>query len=665
MYSFVSPLLYSRLVRPAFVAGLLGLLSISAHAQITLWDAPAPRSSVAAARAAVMADRRSEIVSGRSMMDLSKIPAQSALTIPLVGGKKASGNVTFKYADGSGDETVAGVLPDSSLSGFSIRRQGAKVTGEVRQYSTRKAYKIEGWTFGEIEITEVPLDTVLCVGYPVRAPLAGPPSPSAAPVAKAPPILESNPDAPFVLLIDFDGYKNFRDPGWEGGRTMTFDPAKLNEQQMAQAWAAVAEDFRFLNINVTTSEEVFLNTPPSKRVRCVVTPTNFAPGSGGLALIGTFGSVDNARTDVSAVCFSFNNDNPKVVADTISHEVGHTLGLGHDGTKNPNGSTKDDYFGGHNGWAPIMGAGYSAPVTQWSKGEYLNANNTEDDLQIMARKANIGFVADDASDAIDGADNIYAPTGTVEQTGVISTTTDVDVFRLPLDGGTLNITASPAEFSPDLKIQLVLVNEKGKEIIASDNTTSELSAKLRKANLPKGKYYLFVRNSGYGDPLTNGYSTYGSLGSYTISGTIPGQSFPAGNLQPDVIVGTGNAAVGEGLFGALKQEYRVLYGKKKKIKIKGAISNIGLMAESFKLRAFGKFSGHKYTISIKGEDVTKAIKKGRYTTRVLKPGQKLRLDMVFVPKRTIRKTKTLFIGATAVGDKERMDRVAITLVPGR
>ena len=43
------------------------------------------------------------------------------------------------------------------------------------------------------------------------------------------------------------------------------------------------------------------------------------------------------------------------------------------------------YYTGHGvapvDWGPIMGVGYYSDVTQWSKGEYSGANNTEDDLQ--------------------------------------------------------------------------------------------------------------------------------------------------------------------------------------------------------------------------------------------------------------------------------------------
>lgn len=42
---------------------------------------------------------------------------------------------------------------------------------------------------------------------------------------------------------------------------------------------------------------------------------------------------------------------PKYVAEAASHEVGHRLGLHHDGP---------GYYPGHGNWAPIMGVGASA-----------------------------------------------------------------------------------------------------------------------------------------------------------------------------------------------------------------------------------------------------------------------------------------------------------------
>jgi hypothetical protein len=66
--------------------------------------------------------------------------------------------------------------------------------------------------------------------------------------------------------------------------------------------------------------------------------------------------------------------NEKNVAEAISHEAGHNMGLSHDGTASVG------YYQGHGsgatGWAPIMGVGYYQALVQWSKGEYSGANNT-------------------------------------------------------------------------------------------------------------------------------------------------------------------------------------------------------------------------------------------------------------------------------------------------
>ena len=76
-------------------------------------------------------------------------------------------------------------------------------------------------------------------------------------------------------------------------------------------------------------------------------------------------------------------NSPKYISDSASHEVGHTLGLHHDGTDT------SGYYLGHGsgavGWAPIMGMAYYKNLAQWSKGEYLAANNPEDDLQLISQ----------------------------------------------------------------------------------------------------------------------------------------------------------------------------------------------------------------------------------------------------------------------------------------
>ena len=80
-------------------------------------------------------------------------------------------------------------------------------------------------------------------------------------------------------------------------------------------------------------------------------------------------------------------------AEAISHEVGHNLGLSHDGVTG-GAAYYQGQGSGATGWAPIMGVGYYKQLVQWSKGEYANSNNTQDDIQIIQNNGAL-LLADD------------------------------------------------------------------------------------------------------------------------------------------------------------------------------------------------------------------------------------------------------------------------------
>lgn len=80
---------------------------------------------------------------------------------------------------------------------------------------------------------------------------------------------------------------------------------------------------------------------------------------------------------------SVTNSNPNAIAETITHESGHSLGLEHHGI-----GTEEYYFG--NGvWCPIMGG--ASPIRlllQWSDGSYNGANNSQQkDAEKISQKA--------------------------------------------------------------------------------------------------------------------------------------------------------------------------------------------------------------------------------------------------------------------------------------
>jgi PKD repeat protein len=213
--------------------------------------------------------------------------------------------------------------------------------------------------------------------------------------------------------------------------------------------------------------------------------------------------------------------NEKYVAEAISHEAGHNLGLSHDGQTG--GSA---YYAGHGSgatsWAPIMGVGYSKSLVQWSKGEYTNANNTEDDL---ARIPMFGapLRADDHGDTFAAATPLTATAGAgtvgLSGNGVIGTRTDVDMHSFSSGAGTIALTISPAARSANLDIQAELYDANG-TLVASANPVDALNASISASNVAAGTYYLKVDGIGKGD-LATGYSDYGSLGQYVVSGSAP------------------------------------------------------------------------------------------------------------------------------------------------
>lgn len=74
----------------------------------------------------------------------------------------------------------------------------------------------------------------------------------------------------------------------------------------------------------------------------------------------------------------------KFIWEAVSHAAGHAFGLSHDGWQS--GANVEERYTGTPTWAPIMADAARARLTQWSKGEYAGATNTEDDLSLLASK---------------------------------------------------------------------------------------------------------------------------------------------------------------------------------------------------------------------------------------------------------------------------------------
>jgi hypothetical protein len=360
--------------------------------------------------------------------------------------------------------------------------------------------------------------------------------------------LHSKPSSSNVLVLDFDGHE-ITGTAWNSGGPSTYYAAPfsldsddntftdLERGEIQQIWHRIAEDFAPFDIDVTTQEPSTLTNTTG---RVLITRNTDASGqampwstAGGVAYVGVWGRSDYDYYSPALVYYDNLSSYSPYIAEAASHEAGHNLNLSHDGT------SSYSYYSGHGSgyvsWAPIMGAGYYDNVTQWSKGEYSGANQTQDDIGILTDYLDLR--TDDHSDTSSSSTELVLTNNTLvevsnpetdpnnlypENKGIIEDRDDIDTFTFVAGGGTIDITATPAwdayyrtsRRGANLDIELTLLGDNG--VVASSDPVDDTSAQIL-ANVPAGRYYLEV--TGVGNSLSP-YSDYGSLGQYFISGSI-------------------------------------------------------------------------------------------------------------------------------------------------
>lgn len=481
----------------------------------------------------------------------AKLKQGDAVTLPTASGETLEGTVNVVQQDGAWLR-MGGLLADGKGS-FSLNTNFDQVAGMMLLPQDGIGYQIQ-MDGPELILVERRLSSLVCFPAP-KATSAMAASDNAArnsvAAAVVVPMINTRPGARGVIYVDFDG-ESVTDPLWtslNGGRTINAAPSLLTSEQITQVLNNASQDWAPFDISLTTDASLYAATSPGLRMHVVVTPTDTAaPNAGGVAYVDCWsGSGKGFRSDV--VCWVF-NQSVKTVTEALSHEVGHTVGLNHDGKTSDDGKTLvTDYYSGHGGtlssptsWAPIMGSGYSRSLVQWSKGEYAKASNTEDDLAIIGKAANqFGYVKNELLNG-ERALPVGASGNTFEATGLLRTAGSVDTYKFKTAGGQLLASVRAATTESDVDVQLELQDSKGGTVVFSD-LPAVLSASINKV-ITAGDYSLIVRPAGTGAKpaggYITGYSSYGSLGKYSLSGSLQSIiSLPVFNTATTLNASTG------------------------------------------------------------------------------------------------------------------------------
>jgi hypothetical protein len=331
------------------------------------------------------------------------------------------------------------------------------------------------------------------------------------------PALTSTP----TIFLDFDG-QAVQHAAWRSGNAFYCDPAILTTAQITDIFNRVSEDYRPFEVNVTTDSTKFLEAPVTQRVRVIITPTSaWYTGVGGVAYTGSF------TWGTDAPCFVFPDrlsNNPKNIGECCSHESGHAVGLSHQSKYNASCVLTEAYntgigtVGEQTSWAPIMGNSYQKNMTGWNVGPTpFDCATAQDNISIIVSTNGFGYRADDHTETLDNNTTVLNANN-INAAGIITTSTDKDAFKIVLvQNSTIHFEVNPFSLGANnaganLDVMLSLYSSTG-TLIRSYDPLSTMNV-IVDTTLATGTYYFVVDGTG-----NNNVSQYGSLGSYTITGS--------------------------------------------------------------------------------------------------------------------------------------------------
>lgn len=392
--------------------------------------------------------------------------------------------------------------------------------GELQEQDANDYYCIEMPVEAQVSLQSPPDQSVLTAFTPGLAQLQA---------------LQSKPTANKVLYLNYWGGAlsgtRWNDQ-YNNGNEILYtkyssddDPDNFSDEDLDliwMGWREVVEDYAPFDVNVTTDQSVYDAAAAEDRSMIIATTSYawFGSEAGGVANFDSFGS------DYSGVGWAWNKS-LGAFGQTMSHEAGHQMGLHHDGT-----DLGVTYYRGHgtnDEWGPIMGAPYGQTYVQWSKGEYDNANQGEDDLVIIKDKLgeDADVVGDTLGTAFEMASSAYLE-GVIEPRGLL-TAMDMDVYQFEISPGiqSVQIQVAPVlgddllRFGSNLSLYAQLTQSDGVTVLVE---STQLSPFLPQNNvlsydglLDPGTYYLFVSAQSPNVNLSTGFGEYADAGIYSVS----------------------------------------------------------------------------------------------------------------------------------------------------
>lgn len=443
-----------------------------------------------------------------------------------------------------GKLSMVGRALDSTDSQFMLKADERRAYGWVVYRDQNVAFEYTTDESGALSVEEVPVSKI----FPVCN-FQSPAEDVGDERLEAPPQLQQlSPMMPahIGMYPDTDVTKLQSLPGaekvWYIDITDVMDgstPIGQTREDVWKTWQSLAATLSAYDVNVTTDADIYAATEVTNSGVAKMHDIDEGSSSCGLNVFGS-----------RSACNVHRYRNGYATGRILAHEVGHGVGMRHDG-----GENGGEYFNGFSEfqWTPLMGNVWPGDrwenaLYQWSKGEYATATQKEDDFANIAE--HFEYREDDIPSVsplrIQGTSVALA-----SNWGQIGRNTDTDSFSFKVGaaGGHATLKIDRIEYlgGAMLDVDASIVGASNM-VMAQHNAKAARHAELD-VPLPAGDYTLVIKGGAEGD-LMEGFTNYSSVGFYGIEGTITGADAGNGGAGNGGAGGLGAGAGSGGVAGS-------------------------------------------------------------------------------------------------------------------